>query len=150
MRMGIYRFPSLFLGLSWMDLHGPVYIQAYRLFCGWNVLLNSSALLSQENAVIFPVIGLDQHMPQNKLKWKNIGWKVSVYFPSCEFLCCIEALLCNPVPWFLLLVEVLNMGCAGGCSSMYSHFVVFSCQTAEGPVYTLTKLRMSTVWGEQK
>lgn len=150
MRMGIYQFPSLFLGLNCMDLHGPVYIQAYQLFFGWNMLLSSSALLSQENIFIFPVIGLNQHMPQNKLKWKNVGRNVSVYFPTCEFSCGIEDLLCNPVPWFPLLVEVWNMGCAGGCSSVRSGFVVFSCQTAEGPVYTLTKLWVSSVYEVNK
>lgn len=87
MRIGVYQLPSLFLGWGgWTYSHSPAYIQAYQLFGGQGVWLNSSAFLSQEDTFIFPVTRLDQHMSQNKLKWKNVGWKVFVYFPTCEFV----------------------------------------------------------------
>lgn len=56
MGMGLYSFPSLFLGLTWMGLQA---VSPYRLVSG-----------SVGDTSIFLLTGLDQHVPQNKLNRK--------------------------------------------------------------------------------
>lgn len=49
MRMGIYKFPSLFLGLGWMG-HSCIVLLTYRLVSSVDEMS-----LCQENVIIFPV-----------------------------------------------------------------------------------------------
>lgn len=77
-------------------LAGPVSTQACQWFCGQDLLLSSSALLSQESTFIFLLTRLDHHVPQTHWtgKWDSAPRLILVIdrSPSSQG-CCYEAFL---------------------------------------------------------